>query len=63
MMNVGSTDRVVRLLVGIAILAYFFFTTWSAWGYLGFVVAATGLFGYCPLYSLLRINTIRPTAA
>lgn len=59
MKNVGRTDRLFRILIGIGILAYFLLGTWSAWGYLGLMLLATGLIGYCPLYALLRMSTNR----
>jgi DUF2892 family protein len=59
MRNVGATDRVLRILIGAGILAYFLFGTWSAWAYLGLVILATGLAGYCPIYHLLHINTAK----
>jgi hypothetical protein len=59
MKNVGQTDRLFRILIGVGILAASILGTWSAWGYLGVLLLATGLIGYCPLYSLLRINTNR----
>lgn len=49
--NVGMLDRVLRVLVGTALIAYAFTTTpvpW--WGYLGLVPLVTGIVGYCPLY-------------
>ena len=59
MRNVGQTDRLFRIVIGIGILAYFILGTWSAWAFLGVLLLVTGLIGYCPLYSLLRINTNR----
>ena len=59
MKNVGQTDRLFRILFGLGILAYFVIGTWSAWAYLGILLLVTGLIGYCPLYSVFRINTNR----
>lgn len=58
--NVGGIDRVLRIVVGLALLAGFFLdadATWR-WAYLiGLVPLLTGLFGTCPAYSLLGLNT------
>jgi Protein of unknown function (DUF2892) len=54
--NEGMTDRVVRVLLGIALL-YFAFTGRGVWGYIGIVPLVTGLIGSCPLYSVLGLNT------
>jgi hypothetical protein len=58
--NVGSADRVVRIVVGIALLAAYFLTTGGAyhWLYLiGIIPLATGLLSTCPLYSILGMST------
>lgn len=61
MRNVGPVDRLIRVVLGVAILAYFVLGTWSAWGFVGILLVATGLAGYCPLYSLLHITSRRPS--
>lgn len=58
--NVGSTDRWVRILIAIALLALVFYGPKTAWGYLGLIPLITGLFGYCPLYRILGRKTIQP---
>jgi len=55
--NVGTIDRVVRLLLGVAILSLAFTGPRTAWGYLGFIPLLTGALGTCPLYSLLGFST------
>lgn len=55
--NEGSIDRVLRVIVGLAILSLVFFGPRTAWGYLGLVPLITGLVGFCPAYRLLGINT------
>ena len=55
--NVGSTDRVLRIVVGIGIaIGGVIFE--SYWGLVGVVVLATGIFRCCLIYQLLGINTI-----
>lgn len=60
--NVGRVERPIRMIVGIALLAAAVFadlsTGWLiAFSILGGVALITGLVGYCPAWSLLRINT------
>ena len=55
--NEGSIDRVLRVIVGLAILSLAFFGPKTAWAYLGLVPLITGLVGFCPAYRLLGINT------
>ena len=63
-MNVGSVDKIVRIIAGIGLLSLFFFLEGNAkWlGLIGLVPLATGLVGYCPLYSLLGLSTCRARA-
>ena len=59
--NEGTVDRVVRVIVGVALLVWFFYdNTTGALHYaklLGVVPLVTGLVGTCPIYSLLGIST------
>lgn len=54
--NVGNTDRVLRLLVGILIIvAGFAYQSW--WGLIGIVPILTGILRWCPAYCPLGIST------
>lgn len=57
--NVGGMDRILRIVVGIALLSLFFILEGNARyvGLLGIVAIATGVFRFCPAYSLLGVNT------
>jgi len=57
--NVGGIDRMLRILVGLAVLALFFVLEGNAryWALLGFVPLFTGLFRFCPAYTLLGVST------
>ncbi|WP_413870682.1 DUF2892 domain-containing protein [Albidovulum sp.] len=58
--NVGGIDRMLRIVVGLALLAGFFLDTDASWRWaylIGIVPLFTGLFGTCPAYSLLGLNT------
>ena len=61
--NEGTIDRVLRVLVGLALLSLVFFGPKTLWGLVGLVPLATGLAGTCPLYSLLGIRTCPMTRA
>jgi hypothetical protein len=56
-MNVGGIDRVLRVLVGVALIGASLMGLIGAWGWIGVVPLATGLFSLCPLYSALGWNT------
>lgn len=56
MKNVGSIDRVIRIVAGVAILgAGVYYQSW--WGAIGAVPLLTGLMGWCPPYALFGWNT------
>ena len=57
--NEGSLDRLIRITIGVILLAMLFVGPKTAWGWLGAIPLATGLLGFCPLYSVLGINTCR----
>ncbi|RID99165.1 YgaP family membrane protein [Simplicispira hankyongi] len=56
-LNVGSWDRVLRVVVGLVLIALAATGTVGLWGWIGVVPVATGLLGFCPAYSLLGIKT------
>lgn len=56
--NEGGLDRLLRVLVGIAILTLVFVGPQTPWAWLGLVPLLTGVVGFCPLYALLRLNTL-----
>ena len=58
--NIGSIDRILRIVVGTALVAAFFLRlgTGQHWLYLiGVVPLVTGLLGNCPAYSIFGIST------
>jgi len=57
--NEGNLDRLLRIVIGAAILSLVFVGPKTAWGWLGLVPLVTGLIGYCPAYSLFGIRTCR----
>lgn len=55
--NVHPIERVIRVVLGLAILAMAFVGPKTPWAYLGLVPLATGLVSSCPLYTLLGVST------
>jgi len=55
--NVGSFDRLARIVVGLVLIALVFVGPQTAWGWIGVVPLLTGLAPTCPAYSLLGINS------
>lgn len=61
--NVGSPDRAVRVLLGIAILSLAFTGPRTPWGYLGLLPLLTAAVNFCPLYAVLGMSTRRRKAS
>ena len=60
--NVGKTDRMFRILLGIVVLAIgLYYQSW--WGAIGIVFLLTGLIRWCPLYIPLKVNTDKTNQA
>lgn len=57
--NEGTIDRVLRVLVGLALIAIVFVGPQTPWGWIGLVPLLTGLIGTCPLYTVLGIRTCK----
>ena len=55
--NIHPIERVIRGIVGLAVLSLVVWGPKSLWGLLGLILLATALIGWCPPYSLLEINT------
>ena len=55
--NEGGLDRGLRVLVGLGVLALAFVGPRTPWAFIGLVPLLTGVVGFCPLYSLLGLNT------
>lgn len=55
--NTGNVDRIIRVVVGALLVGNVFVGLQTVLGWIGLVLIITGLFGTCPVYSLLGIDT------
>lgn len=55
--NVGKVDRIIRIILGILLVGNVFVGIQTVIGWVGLILIVTGLFGTCPLYSIIGINT------
>ncbi len=55
--NVGTIDRVIRVIAGAALVGAAAAGLIGMWGFIGVVPLATGLFKFCPAYALIGVNT------
>ena len=60
--NIGTVDRILRVVAGAALILLAAFGKIGVWGYLGVVPLATGLFRFCPAYTLLGLSTCPASA-
>jgi hypothetical protein len=59
MRNESTIDRVLRVIVGLVVLALVFVGPKTPLGWIGLVPLLTGLVGFCPLYRLLGICSLK----
>jgi hypothetical protein len=57
--NIGGIERILRIVIGLVLIALAATGQVGVWGWVGLVPVATGLIGWCPPYSLLGINTCK----
>jgi len=55
-LNVGGIDRILRIVVGLALVAWALMGG-PVWAWIGIVPLATGAIGFCPFYPLIGLNT------
>jgi hypothetical protein len=64
--NVGTIDRVVRIVVGMALIAAVYGLYGPAyqtvWGWIGAIPLVSGLAGWCPAYTVLGLSTCEPAS-
>lgn len=61
MKNVGKIDRIVRIILALVLFSLFFLLSGNAkwFGVIGLIPLITAIAGYCPLYALLHISTLK----
>jgi hypothetical protein len=57
--NVGGVDRILRIVVGLVLIALALTGTVGVWGWFGIVPLASGVLKFCPAYTLLGVNSGR----
>ena len=55
--NVGGIDRILRIVLGLVLIALTLTGTIGVWGWIGVVPLATAAFGFCPLYTVLGFSS------
>jgi hypothetical protein len=57
--NMGTVDRALRVIVGLALIGAAATGTVGMWGWIGVVPVLTALVGFCPAYTLLGFKTCK----
>lgn len=57
--NVGNADGILRIVAGLILISLVFVGPKTAWGWVGLVPLFTGLFHWCPAYTLFGLNTCK----
>jgi hypothetical protein len=57
--NVGNIDRLIRIVVGLVLIALSLSGTIGLWGWIGILPLLGGLVGWCPAYTLFHISTCK----
>ena len=60
--NIGTTDRIIRIFAGLALIGASLLGYIGAWGWIGLVPIATGVFRFCPAYLPFGLSTCSPSA-
>lgn len=55
--NESALDRVLRVILGVVLIALVFVGPQTPWGWLGLIPLITGLVGSCPIYTVLGMAT------
>ncbi len=57
--NVGTMDRALRIIVGLILIGLTLSGTIGVWGWIGVVPLLTGIFRFCPAYTLVGVSSCK----
>lgn len=57
MSNIGTIDRILRVVVGLGLLSLVFVGPQTWWGLIGLIPLVTALIGFCPAYRLIGFSS------
>lgn len=55
--NIGTLDRMLRVIVGLSAISLVFVGPQTPWGWLGLIPLATAATGWCPPYAMFGLST------
>jgi len=57
--NIGNTDRIIRIIAGVALITWAVAFNGPVWAYVGVLPLITGLIKWCPAYTIFGIKTCK----
>lgn len=57
--NVGGIDKIVRIVLGVGLIAWAALLDGPKWAYIGVLPLLTGVYSFCPMYRLLGMSTCK----
>lgn len=57
--NIGTTDRFIRVFAGAALICWAVAFNGPIWAYVGFIPLLTGIIKWCPAYTIFGIKTFK----
>jgi len=57
--NVGSADRIIRIILGVVLIALTLTGTIGVWGWIGVVPLVTAFLKFCPAYAIFGLRTCK----
>lgn len=55
--NIGKVDRILRVVIGVALISLVFWGPQTNWGWVGLIPLVTGFISFCPLYRVMGVST------
>ena len=59
MKNVGTLDRLLRIVIGLGLISLVFIGPQTPWGWIGAILVVTGAVSWCPIYRVFGLRTCR----
>lgn len=57
--NVNTTDRIIRVMLGLVVLSLAFVGPQTPWAYAGIILIVTGFVRFCPLYRIVGVSSCK----
>lgn len=61
--NMGNTDRIIRVILGLFLISLNFWGPKTSWGWIGLIPLITAIVSFCPAYWPFRISTKRKSSS